>query len=154
MDTLTIVGVLLTIGGIIVTVIAQVRNASADKQEIINTAKSEGDSVRSKIDQLTEYQKLLLSPQTIAIAAKIDRHIPIVITNNFPYPVFMVVIEIKITEGNFDLKDMIIQPLQTGIAQSKYMTCQIPQINQGATANLIASIHGPITLNTHRFNCQ
>ncbi len=146
MDTLTILGVLLTIGGIIVTIIAQNRNSAKDKSDIITTSKNEGDSVRRKIDQLTEgtaeYQKILLTPENIAVAAKVNRDIPIVVTNNFPYPVFMVVIKIVLTKGNFDLNNMLIQPLGVGIWQSKYMTYQIPQINQGASVNLIATIRG------------
>ncbi len=122
MDSLTILGVLLTIGGIIVTLIAQTRNSSKDKYDIITTSKNEGDSVRRKIDQLAEgtaeYRKILLTPEIILVAAKVNRDIPIVVTNNFPYPVFMVVIEIVLTKGSFDLNNMIIQPLGVGIWQS------------------------------------
>ncbi len=146
MDALTILGVILTVAGIIVTVIAQTRNSSKDKQDIISTAKNEGDSTRKRLDQISEgtaqYEKLVLTPETISIPAKINRAIPIVVTNNFPYPVFMVVIEIKVTKGKFDLKDIDLQPLGIGVWQSKYMTFQIPQINQGASITLMATIQG------------
>lgn len=87
------------------------------------------------------YDKILITPPEIILPAHASRSLPITITNNFPYPVFMVVVEITVLEGDIDLsKDFI--PFGNGIWQSKYVSCQIDQINSRGVAAYIWNIDG------------
>jgi hypothetical protein len=95
-----------------------------------------------KADQeKTVYDKILITPSEIIVPAHASRNVPITVTNNYRYPVYMVVVEITVQEGDIDLsKDFI--PFGSGLWQSKYVSCQIAQINSGNAVTYNWSIDG------------
>lgn len=144
---------LVLIGGIVVAIGGYIWNKFSSKSnrerhlEIMARGDSINKNVTNGVDeikkQMTVNEHILITPAEIIIPAKFSRDVPIVITNNYSYPVFMVVLELKITEGELDLStNFQLTPPGNGILKSKYISCQIPQINSKATANLLAKING------------
>lgn len=100
-----------------------------------------GDSIKKGVEHLTGSERLFVSPSEIVCPAKMKRDAIIVVTNNFPNPIFMVTLEIKVVEGDLDLtKDLALNCLLSGVQQPKYFSCQIPAINARSAFNIAAII--------------
>jgi hypothetical protein len=93
-----------------------------------------------------EFKKILITPEVILVPAYSSRDVPIVITNNFPFPVFMSLLEVQLEEGNFNF---ITNPIMlgSGTLNEKFMTCHIPQINSGESFTYIWKINGDSSQN-------
>lgn len=145
MNILTILGIIFlcigAVGGILLA-IGQWQGTASDKKDIIESGNKNKEEIVNRIDSNEEFKKILVTPNKILLPANSSRDLPVVVTNNYPYPVFMVVLEIKV-KGNIDLtKDFEIMPMGSGIWQAKYYTIQIPQINGGQAINLAMKLNG------------
>lgn len=101
--------------------------------------------IKESIDKSNEakYKGIFVTPSEIIIPAKADRELPIIIRNNNPYPVFLVILEIKVKDGNLDLsKDFLFLPLNPGIWQPKYFTSQLPVIDAVSSIQCLIKING------------
>lgn len=147
-------GLCIAFGGFIWNKFSSKANAEKHKELLAN-----GDSIKTDVDQakeeviktvdevkkqLTANERLFVSPEQILIPAKGSREIPIVVTNNFPYPIFMVVVEMKVVNGDLDMStDLMPTPLPAGgVWQAKYLSYQIPQINGHTSENIALRING------------
>jgi hypothetical protein len=101
--------------------------------------------IKESIDKSKEekYEGIFVTPSEIIIPAIANRDIPVIIRNNYPYPIFMVTLQIKVKDGNLDLsKDFLFLPLNPGIWQSKYFTSQLPGIDAGSSYQCLIKING------------
>ena len=109
----------------------------------LSLRKSNIERHQEVLKQFSKNENIFVTPPEIIVPAKASRDVPIVITNNYPYPVFMVVLEIKVIEGDLDLTtNFLLEPMFSGIQQPKYFTIQIPQMNGNTSDNLLVKING------------
>ena len=101
--------------------------------------------IKEIYDKMKEakYEGVFVTPSEIIIPAKANRDLPVIIRNNYPFPIFMVILQIKVKEGNLDLsKDFFFLPLNPGIWQSKYFTSQLQGIDAGSSNQCLIKING------------
>lgn len=109
--------------------------------KIVNNNNYINDDVKRLIDEKAKYQKILITPTEVFVPAHGSKNVPIVITNNYPYPVFMVVVVLAVQEGDINLTEDVV-PFGSGLWQTKYLSCQIPQINSGASITIDRNFDG------------
>lgn len=80
------------------------------------------------VKERDKFKKILINKHMVVVPAHTIVDIPIVITNNYPYPVFDVIIVFEVLEGDIDMEKNFV-PFGNGVWRSKYVSCQINQMN-------------------------
>ncbi len=92
-----------------------------------------------------QYDGIFVTPKEILIPIKAGREIPIVITNNFQFPVFMIGLEFRVLEGDFNIdfwNNFTTQPLLGGgFCGPKHVSCQIPGILAKSSVSYLLTIN-------------
>jgi hypothetical protein len=95
-----------------------------------------------KEKETTLFKKILVDPPEIIVPSDVTLpRVPIVITNNYAFPVYPL-FEIKVKGGPIDLtRDFIIMPWGSGVLwQPRLFTCQLPGIAAGSSLTLYTTI--------------